>query len=58
MCTWSTGNIAVGNTAAFLPVIVKGVAEAETPAARLLYLHALKEASRDAPDRLISNMLT
>jgi len=40
-----SGNIAVGNTTAFLPVIVQGVAEAQTPAARLLYLHALKEVS-------------
>jgi hypothetical protein len=37
------GNIAVGNTSAFLPVVVQGVAQAKTPAGRLLYLHALKE---------------
>lgn len=41
---FAAGNIAVGNTATFLPVIVKGVAQAKVPATRLLYLHALKEA--------------
>ncbi|KAG7530369.1 hypothetical protein FFLO_05085 [Filobasidium floriforme] len=50
---FAAGNIAVGNTAAFLPVIVKGVAEAETPAARLLYLHALKEAIVHCSDEQI-----
>lgn len=41
---FAAGNIAVGNTTSFLPVIVKGVADSTTPADRLLYLHALKEA--------------
>lgn len=41
------GNIAVGNTKKYLPLIVKQVASASTPAGRLLFLHALREVSTE-----------
>ncbi|KAJ9101119.1 hypothetical protein QFC21_003337 [Naganishia friedmannii] len=41
---FAAGNIAVGNTEKYLPLIVKQVATASTPAGRLLFLHALREA--------------
>ncbi|KAJ9110694.1 hypothetical protein QFC19_001523 [Naganishia cerealis] len=41
---FAAGNIAVGNMQTYLPAIVKQVATASTPAGRLLFLHALREA--------------
>lgn len=43
------GNIAVGNSQKYLPMIVKQVATASTPAGRLLFLHALREVCEINP---------